>query len=106
MARSYEADPILSILLKQSLLAMRQKKSKHQPFIERVGLLVKPMEYDYQEDTFYSKNGPFSGLQSRESSLTLPDGSLFTGRLIPDNGFLNLPNILSFFEREAKKVWP
>ena len=105
MGRSYEADPILSILLKKSLLKMYQTKSEHQPFIEPVGLLIKPLEYDYQEAVFCSRNRQFQNFKSRESSLTLPDGSVFTGRLIPDNGFLNLPNIFSYFEEEANNTY-
>ena len=104
MARSYESDPALSILMKKSLLRMYETRSKYQPFIEPVGLIIKPLEYDYAGEAFCRENNEFHRFQSKESGITLPDGSVFTGRLVSGNGFLNLPNIFSYFEEETNRT--
>ena len=105
MARSYESDPVLSILLKESLLKMYETKSKYQPFIEPVGLIIKPLEYDYAGEAFCSENNKFHRFKSNEAKITLPDGSVFMGKLVLGNGFLNLSNIFSYFEEETNKTY-
>ena len=104
MARSYEADPYLSHLLKRSLFLMSGEKWAQKTLIEPVGLLIKPMEYDYEEDIFFSKYPHEPGieaLRSRESSITLPNKEEFAGLLIPGNGFLNLGAIHEYFKEKA-----
>ncbi len=107
IARSYEADPPLSYLLKRSLLLMSEDSLSDKKMLEPVGLLINPMEYDYQEDIFFDNHSEFQSIElfkSQEKQITLPDGSEFSGILLPGNGILHIDKIQKYFRQEASQA--
>ena len=104
IARSYEADPAISYILKQSLFLMSKPQYK---MLDPIGLLIKPLEYDYQEDIFLNKHPQepkAECLRSKEDTLTLPDGNKFSGLLLSGNGVLNLENIHHYLKKKASQA--
>ena len=107
IARSYEADPPLSYLLKRSLLLMSKNSLAKHNMLEQVGLLINPMEYDYQENIFFDNHSNVQDIdlfKSQEKQVIFPDGSEFSGIFLPNNGILHINKIHQYFRQEASQA--
>ena len=102
--RTYEADPTLSILAKESyrLLVELEKAPGTPELLQRTGLLINPMEFDYYEEGFLKKYPHLEELKSRRASHSLPGGGNFEGLLIPGNGVIDIHALQEFLIRSAK----
>lgn len=102
--RTYEADPTLSILAKESyrLLTELEKDPQTPELLSRTGLFIHPMEFDYYEESFLKKYPHLEELKSRKESHILPSGETFEGRLIPGNGVIDIHALQEFFIRAGR----
>lgn len=101
--RSYESDPVLSILVKDSYRNLCEYESPQTPFLERLGLLIDPLEQDYYENSWLQSNPTFDGIKSKKHTFTLPGQKAFSGFFIPQNGIIDIHALQDYFFRKAKK---
>lgn len=100
IARSYESDPVLSFDVKKSIARMLDITTPDFPLLQKNGLLLKPLEYDYYEDI--ADFDKYKGLHSRDHKVTFADGSSFQGKLLEQNGILDIHLLQQHFLQQAK----
>ncbi len=103
IARSYEADPYLSRLLKLGIAKMIEND-----LVKTCSLFICPMEYDYYEEEMFIKKPDvateiWSGLQSVSYCIDLPNNTSLRGRLIPQNGTLDLQGIQEYLRHSLEQ---
>jgi glycine/D-amino acid oxidase-like deaminating enzyme len=90
--RTYESHPGLSILVKNSYpLVKKWEEETGTSIIRETGLFIRPLEVDYSEI------GATPSLQSTEFTLATPNKQQLQGRLLKNNGVINLHSYLSHF---------
>ena len=91
IARSYEADPALSFLLKKSLSTYLEQE-EYEGLIDFCGLHIDPLEVDY-----YEAECKEQGLISRSTPLEI-GANLLEGRLVGKNGVIDLTKLTELLE--------
>ena len=86
MARSYDPDPLMSVFVKRSLTSLLNEAG----LVNSSGLLIRPLEYDYEQATD-------KRLIPVEKTLKLPDGSDFSGLWISGNGVLDIEQLKLYY---------
>jgi D-arginine dehydrogenase len=102
--RTYESDPTLSNLVKESFIELLKIEKISGKLLDRRGLLINPLELDYYEKQFVERHSGVEGLYSHPGTLKLPDESNFSGLLIPDNGIIDIHGLQDFLLRQSKDV--
>ena len=103
IARSYEHDPLLSMLAKRSLMLYFEREKKCGPLVEKTGLLVEPLERDYYDADFLIKHPGYEGLTSVDKTLEF-NGCVLSGSYVKDNGYFYLDRVLSDFLQQVEKT--
>ncbi len=101
--RSYEADPTLSLLVKNSYLKFQDKQLAEEQILNQCGLLIDPVEIDYYEEGFVNRHADADGLLSQKQRLELPGGTHVKGRLIRGNGIVDVHRLQQYFITQAKR---
>ncbi|MDH5717232.1 MAG: FAD-binding oxidoreductase [Spirochaetia bacterium] len=103
IARTYEPDPSLSLLVKKSILNMLKTEKAPSEFIKQTGILIKPMEIDYFDDDFLKEFPEAKIFMPKEKTINLPNKISFSGIFIPSNGILDIHNIQTYFIKKILK---
>jgi len=106
--RTYEADPVLSILTKKSYLEFANLETHAGPLIDRRGLLIDPVELDYYEDSFIEnyfgkKNPAMAGLKGRPGALQIGNEYIFKGTFLEHNGVIDIHALQDFLVRSLAR---
>lgn len=89
--RTYESQPAVSLLVKQSYNLFKQWEiHSGLELLRETGLLIRPLEADYSR---FPEKSP---LTHEPRSLNLPDHSTLDGYFIQGNGVIQLTNYLNF----------
>ncbi len=93
IARSYEADPALSRVARTGVITLQQYPALYQP----CGLLIRPLERDYN-------NQPtITGLEPQPGSYRLPDGQVFSGEFVAQNGIIGIAELTRHLVGECQR---
>ncbi len=105
IARSYESDPYLSMMAKESILTMYNRNTMERELIRQTDLWMEPLEYDYQEDSFLEmQSDPLKeNFRSQSGSVDLPDGSTWKALKLPSGGIMDPGAILQDLSEMARR---
>lgn len=92
--RSYEAHPVLSKIAKRSAVRYLML-DKQYTILKKIGLLIRPHEYDYYSFEKDQTQWPWTELKPTLKEFQLAPGFRFQGEFIKANGVINLPKLLS-----------
>lgn len=101
IARSYEADPTLSLDVKKSIARMLNFNKNNFLLLNEIGLLLQPLEYDYYENDPQFAN--YDGLHSQSKNFTLFNGDTFQGSLLSSNGIIDIHLLQQYFLQQSKE---
>ncbi len=105
IARSYESDPYLSMMVKESILTMYHRNSPQRELIRQTDLWMEPLEYDYQEDSFLEMHSDAlkENFRSQTGSVDLPDGSRWKALRLASGGIMDPGAILQDLQESARQ---
>lgn len=88
--RTYESDPSLSLLVKNSYRELLEIEKTAGPLVDRRGLLIDPLELDYYENSFIDKFPGLSALKGIPETYDFGDRFTFNGIMVRQNGVMDI----------------
>jgi len=99
--RTYESDPTLSMLVKESYKQLGELEKKAGTLLDRCGLLINPLEQDYYENAYIKNNPEMTELRSVGQTIHLPEGLDFSGYFLSANGIVDIHSLQNYYIRTA-----
>jgi len=101
--RTYESDPTLSILVKNSYRQLLKIEKTSGQLMDRRGLLIDPLELDYYEDSFINQYPDLSEIKSNLKQMNFNDGYFFNGIMVKENGVIDIHAYQNFLLKYLSK---
>jgi len=98
--RTYESDPTLSFIAKQSYYEIEKIEKTEGPLLNKTGIFIDPMEYDYHETPYLKKFPDASAISSEKKRIELPGGKSIEGLYLASNGVLDTHALVSILMKK------
>jgi len=97
--RTYEADPVVSRLVKESYLQLMELEGRGNLFLRKNGLFLSPNELDYYESSLIDQYGAgAAGIRSQKGDYHNEEIAIgLDGFFLPGNGVLDIHAIQNYF---------
>lgn len=88
--KTYEADPSVSLLVKESYRQLLEMEKTAGSMMDRRGVLIDPLELDYYENSFIESFPDLSEIKGRPETFDSGDGFSFKGIMLEKNGVMDI----------------